>query len=148
MRALLERPTQRTKQRGALARRREDRALEPQRVGVLTLETHGDAQCGETIGRERGGDLIDGRPQREDELLARHECVFPHAPRADTARRRVRTHALLVLGAREGMRPRGATAEALEDGAARKRGEVPDASHSQEPELVHELRVDGQHLDR
>ena len=45
------------------------------------------------------------------------------------------------------MRAGSATAEAVEDRAARERGEVPDASQSQQAELVDELRVDGQHLE-
>src|SRR5438093_72733 len=69
MRTLLERPADRPQERGALTGRRQDGALEAQRIGVLALEPHGDAQRREPIGRERGRKLVDRGLEREEKLI-------------------------------------------------------------------------------
>src|SRR5439155_22537741 len=76
VRALLERPAQRAQERGALAGRRQDGTFETQRLVVLALELHREAQRGEPVGRERRGDLVERGAQREDGLLLRREWLL------------------------------------------------------------------------
>src|SRR5205814_1101313 len=123
-------------------------ALEPQREELLALEDELNAERGEPVVGERCRKLVGRCAEREDEPLARIDRLVPGPLRADPPPRRDTADVLDELAGREGVRDRRGVTEAVRHRATRERDEVPDHAYAKESELLDDLRVEREHVER